>query len=259
MTVGEADRVIPSTTNAFGGVVVAPEALTDRDDLFAGRLARSLAAWKAAGHMLVWLEVPASRSSLIPVAVDSGFSFHHANEIGVMMTLRLVDEAYIPGYATHYIGVGGVVLNSAGELLVVSERYRRRSAHPSYKLPGGALHPGEHLVDGVIREVREETGICTKFESAVCFRHWHGYRFGKSDIYFVCRLSPLSESISRQVEEIDECLWMPVEEYLADHGVSPFNKRIVRSAMDSAGVEPTCMEGYDDRSRFEFFVPGRPA
>ena len=130
---------------------------------------------------------------------------------------------------------------------------------PRISSPGGALHPGEHLVDGVIREVREETGICTKFESAVCFRHWHGYRFGKSDIYFVCRLSPLSESISRQVEEIDECLWMSVEEYLADHGVSPFNKRIVRSAMDSAGVEPTCMEGYDDRSRFEFFVPGRPA
>ena len=120
------------------------------------------------------------------------------------------------------------------------------------------MFPGEHLVEGAIREVFEETGVRTRFESLTCFRHWHEYRFGKSDIYFVCRLSPLSESISRQVEEIDECRWMPVEEYLAADNVSPFNKRIVRAAMDSTGVEPTPMEGYDDHSRFEFFGPGEP-
>ena len=258
VNVKEAAKIVQSTTNAFGGVVVSPDALTDSAEQFGGQLDSSLAAWKAAGRKLVWLEVPASKASLIPVAVESGFAFHHANESGVMMTCRLVDAADFPPYATHYIGVGGVVLNEAKELLVVSERYRRRSAGPSYKLPGGALHPGEHLVDGVIREIKEETGVRTKFESVVCFRHWHGYRFGKSDIYFVCRLSPLSESISRQVEEIDECRWMPVEEYLAADNVSPFNKRIVRAAMDGKGVEPSPMEGYDDHSRFEFFVPGEP-
>jgi 8-oxo-dGTP pyrophosphatase MutT (NUDIX family) len=256
--VNEASNVIQSTSNAFGGVVVSPETLTDSAELFGGQLGRSLAAWKAAGHNLVWLEVPASKASLIPVAVESGFVFHHADESGVTMTRRLVDAAYFPPYATHYIGVGGVVLNDAEELLVVSERYRRRSAGPSYKLPGGALHPGEHLVDGVVREIAEETGVRTKFESVVCFRHWHDYRFGKSDIYFVCRLSPLSDSISRQVEEIDECRWMPVQEYLAADNVSTFNKRIVRAAMDSNGVAPTPMDGYDDHSRFEFFVPEHP-
>jgi 8-oxo-dGTP pyrophosphatase MutT (NUDIX family) len=258
VNVREDDKILQSTTNVFGGVVVSPEALTDGIERFGGQLDHSLAAWKAAGHNLVWLEVPAAKASLIPVAVQSGFVFHHADESGAVMTRRLVDAAYFPPYATHYIGVGGVVLNEEEELLVVSERYRRRNSGPSYKLPGGALHPGEHLVDGVVREIKEETGVHTRFESVVCFRHWHGYRFGKSDIYFVCRLSPLSESISRQVEEIDECRWMPVREYLAADNVSPFNKRIVRAAMDSNGVAPTPMDGYDDHSRFEFFVPERP-
>ena len=36
------------------------------------------------------------------------------------------------------------------------------------------------------------------------FRHWHGYRYGKSDIYFVCRLAPLSEELTMQTEELEE-------------------------------------------------------
>jgi 8-oxo-dGTP pyrophosphatase MutT (NUDIX family) len=192
---------------------------------------------------------------LIPVAVEAGFIFHHSEENHLMLTCRLVEGAFIPGHATHYIGAGGVVLNARDELLVVCERHRR-TKQPYYKLPGGALHAGEHLVDGVIREVLEETGIQTTFESLVCFRHWHGYRYGKSDIYFVCRLAPLSEEVTRQVEEIEECLWMPVEEYFAHDLVSPFNKRIVRAALNSKGVAPEEVDGYADPARYEIFMPG---
>ena len=116
------------------------------------------------------------------------------------MTLPLVQGSYIPPYATHYIGAGAVVLNERDEILVVSERYRMGSSRgPGYKLPGGALHPGEHLVDGAVREVLEETGVHARFESLACLRHWdwHGYRYDKSDIYFVCLLSALSTEITR--------------------------------------------------------------
>ena len=87
-----------------------------------------------------------------------------------------------------------------------------------------------------MREVLEETGVQTKFEALVCFRHWHGYRYGKSDIYFVCRLSPLSEEVTMQAEELEECLWMPVADYFGSELVSVFNKRIVRAALASPGV-----------------------
>jgi 8-oxo-dGTP pyrophosphatase MutT (NUDIX family) len=183
-------EVIEATTNPFRGVIPRPAALPDDPEEFRPLLQRSLEVWKSQGYLVVWLQVPIAKSALIPAAVEAGFTFHHSGESYLMMTHRLVEDAFIPPFATHYIGVGGVVLNDESELLVVCERYRRPGQQPFYKLPGGALQPGEHLVDAVMREVLEETGIKTQFEALVCFRHWHGYRYGKSDIYFVCRLRP---------------------------------------------------------------------
>ncbi|HZA21234.1 MAG TPA: NUDIX domain-containing protein, partial [Dehalococcoidia bacterium] len=185
-----------------------------------------------------------------------GFTFHHSNDDYLMMTYQLVEGAFIPPFATHYIGAGGVVLNPRRELLVVCERHRRPVQAPFYKLPGGALQPGEHLADAVIREVLEETGVKTEFDALVCFRHWHGYRYGKSDIYFVCRLRPLSKDITIQQEEIEECLWMPVEDFLNSADISVFNKHIVKAALDSPGITPAIIEGFEDGTR-EFFMPWR--
>lgn len=247
-------EVLEFTPNPFGGAVIHPEALPEDASAFRQRLHHSLNAWKAGGLKVAWLEVPAVRAGLIPAAVEAGFAFHHSGETYLMMTHRLAEGAFIPAYATHYIGAGGVVLNDRRELLVVCEKYRRMG-RPYYKLPGGALHAGEHLVEGVIREVLEETGVQAQFEALVCFRHWHGYRYGKSDIYFVCRLSPLSEEVNMQAEEIEECRWMPVEDYLNSEFVSVFNKQIVRAALDSPGVAPTHIEGYADPDKYEFFMP----
>ena len=238
----------------FGGVIVESNTLPSDVEEFRSQLDLSLAHWRSDSVRLVWIDVPISHAMLIPVAVEAGFIFHHSEQDHLMLTCRLVEDAFIPGHATHYIGAGGVVLNSRDELLVVCERHRR-TKQPYYKLPGGALQAGEHLVDGVVREVLEETGVQTKFESLVCFRHWHGYRYGKSDIYFVCRLAPLSEVLTMQAEELEECLWMPVHEYLGSELVSTFNKRIVQAAMDGAGVTTEWIEGYGDPSRYEFFMP----
>jgi len=248
-------NVIESTANPFGGVVVNPDGLIADPREFSKQLRHSLTVWESEGFKVVWLTIPISKAGLVPVVVKRGFTFHHATETYVSLTRRLVEEAYIPPHASHYVGVGGVVLNQKKELLVVSERYRTRSRGPSYKLPGGALHPGEHIVQGVVREVFEETGVMTRFESLACLRHWHGYRFGKSDIYFVCRLSPLSLDISMEVAEIEECLWMPVDEFLNADGIHPFNKRIVRAALESPGIVPTALEGYEDAAKYEFFMP----
>ena len=245
------------TTNQFGGVVTDPHALPTDTQEFESALRDSIEAWIAEGYRLVWLELPLSRAAFVPIAADAGFEYHHAQEEYVMMTLQLVFGAYIPPYATHYIGAGAVVINERDEILVVSERYRMGTSRgPGYKLPGGALHPGEHIAHAAVREVLEETGVHARFESLACFRHWHGYRYDKSDIYFVCRLSALSTEITMQEEEIAECLWMPVEHFLSDEsGIHLFNKMIVRAALESPGIEPSPMAGYDDAERFEFFLP----
>ena len=54
------------------------------------------------------------------------------------------------------VGVGGVVVDQGRVLLV------RRGQEPlkgRWTLPGGLLELGESLLEGVVREVREETGL----------------------------------------------------------------------------------------------------
>ena len=247
---------LPSSTNRFGGVVVDPKGLPAHLDGFKERLQYSLNAWTQEGLKVVWLEIPIENSALIPIAVEAGFAFHHSGQDYLMLTYPLVEGAFVPPYATHYIGAGGVVLNERDELLVVWERVHRMSGRKYYKLPGGALLQGEHIVDGVKREILEETGIDTQFEGLVCFRHWHGYRFAKSDIYFVCRLSPLNHKIVADEQEIQECLWMPVDEYLSSEVVGIFNKRIVEAALNGSSMAPAWIEGYQtEPDRREIFMP----
>ena len=249
-------EILSFNTNPFRGVLVDPLMLPEDSQRFRIQLAYSLEEWLSEGFKVAWLEIPLARSNLVPIAANAGFSYHHADTSYVMMTFQLEQDATIPPYATHYIGAGAVVLSEARELLVVSEKYRfRGSRGPAYKLPGGALQLGEHLAEGVVREVLEETGVQAKFEALACFRHWHGYRYGKSDIYFVCRLSPLSHNITMQEEEIAECLWMPVDDFLTDKDISIFNKSVVTAALDYPGIVPGSIAGYGDPDRFEFFLP----
>jgi len=54
------------------------------------------------------------------------------------------------------VGVGGVVVREGAVLLV------QRAAEPlkgHWTLPGGAVEPGETLIEAVQRELREETGL----------------------------------------------------------------------------------------------------
>lgn len=247
--------VLKAAFNQFGGVVVAPDGLPGDPAVFAVQLRRAVATWTDHGRNLVWLEIPIDKARLIPVATEAGFDFHHSGDGYLMLTFRLVPGAFIPPYATHYIGAGGAVFNDRNELLVIWEKAHKQRGFRHYKLPGGALQPREHLVNGVIREVFEETGIRTRFEALTCFRHWHGYRYGKSDIYFICRLSPLNYDIVRQESEIEECVWMPVDEYLNHEDVGIFNRRIVEVALTGRGLVPTWIEGYQtDPAAREIFI-----
>ena len=60
-------------------------------------------------------------------------------------------ERFLP---THIVSAGAAVLNDRGEVLLIKDERRN-----SWTFPGGIVEEGEGLLDGVKREVLEETGI----------------------------------------------------------------------------------------------------
>ena len=58
-----------------------------------------------------------------------------------------------------------------------------------------------------------------------------------------------------QEEEISECRWMPIDEYLNAENVSEFNKEIVKYTITSPGLAHAAIDGYADPERYEFFMP----
>ena len=76
-------------------MIVESQGLPQDAAEFASRLSESLKAWTADGIRLVWLDVPLTRAALVPVAVDAGFGFHHADEDSLTLTRRLVREGIL--------------------------------------------------------------------------------------------------------------------------------------------------------------------
>ena len=247
--------ILKSRNDAFGGIILEPSDLPTDTQIFANDLEESINQWQTTDSKLVWLKLMISQSNLIYPAVKSGFNFHHTSDKSLMLVIRLKPKAFIPPFASHYIGIGGVAINSNREILVVREKYVRRGQINQLKLPGGAINSDEHLVDGVIREVLEETGVETEFVSVSSFRHIHEYRYGKSDIYFVALLKPLSNKITAQTEEIEECKWMPLQEYLNSPEISDFNKIVVKSTLIKPNFTSKLIHEYRSQDLYEFFLP----
>ena len=55
------------------------------------------------------------------------------------------------------IGVSGVVVLRDGDIVLVQRRHPPLQGQ--WSLPGGVLDLGESMVEGLVREVREETGL----------------------------------------------------------------------------------------------------
>nr|GEZ66634.1 NUDIX hydrolase 2-like isoform X1 [Tanacetum cinerariifolium] len=179
------------------------------------------------------------------------------------MLLHWIPETInpIPSNASHIARVGAVVLNDKREMLVVQEKMG--PLRGVWKISTGIIHQGEDISLGVVREVKEETGIDTKFVEVLAFSQEHKVFFGKSELLFLCMMRPLSFDIKIQETEIEAAKWMPLEEYAAqlspqENGLRKYitDLCIAKVDRDYSGFSPILVKSDSDVAYFVSFQIG---
>jgi 8-oxo-dGTP pyrophosphatase MutT (NUDIX family) len=216
----------------FNGIIISKEELPSDVDTFKIELAEIVSFAKTENKNIIWLTLPINLSCLVPSATEFGFVFHNCLEHELTLILKAQTTTFIPFIPTHTLGAGAIVKNQSGQLLVIKEHGMN-----GYKLPGGHIELGEKIETAIIREVLEETGVQADFQSILGFTTRHPFQFGKTNMYLVCRLNAISETIQIQdIEEIAEAKWLDVAEYLADERNAGFNRQMIEALHNADGL-----------------------
>ncbi len=119
-------------------------------------------------------------------------------------------ERFLP---THIVSAGAIVLNDRDEVLLVKDV--RKDA---WTFPGGIIEEGEGVLDGVKREVLEETGVEVEVGELFCvtsntckYPGYSGVKVVPTKVMldFVCRAV---SGTPRPSEENSQTAWFPLDE-----------------------------------------------
>jgi len=234
----------------FGGRTIS---LTQKEcqmspELFALTLQNVTQELQAARVRALWLKLPFAAAKFLPLAVDQGFSSHHALPAYFMLIKWLPGgpvPSSIPHYAHHQIGVAGMVLDGKGNVLGIQEASGVTAGRKDFwKLPGGLVDPKESIRQAVEREVFEETGLRVSFVSLVAFRESLTGPFGLTDFYCICacRLLPNQPEPSPRQGEIAAAKWLPLTQFL---GSPYYQKGLYGSLLKSSAASAKVALGLD--------------
>jgi len=131
------------------------------------------------------------------------------------------------------VGVGGVIIEKGRTLLI-------RRGHPPLKgewsIPGGTLEAGETLVEGVRRELAEETGIEVRVLDLIeVFERIFHDEDGRAKYHFVI-LDYLCEAASgsaRAGGDVTDVAWSE-ESDLGKYSLTPTATRVIKRAFQMA-------------------------
>lgn len=131
------------------------------------------------------------------------------------------------------LGVGGVVISQGLVLLV------RRANPPlqgEWSIPGGMLEVGETVVEGVRRELAEETGVEVSVHGVIeVFERISLDAAGKAAYHFVV-LDHYCEMVRGEVRpgsDVTEVVWVP-EADLEEYSLTPSTTQVIRKAFQIA-------------------------
>lgn len=149
---------------------------------------------------------------------------------------------------THIVAVGGIVENEQGHVLLV------KTQHGGWVFPGGQVEVGENLMDALIREIKEESGIDVIVSNLIGvysntgIYKWHD---GVTDVPtkvmldFICK--PVGGEL-RTSEETSEVLWLEKDKVL-DVVIAPAIRTRYQAFLDFGGS--SCYMEYVTKPNFE--------
>lgn len=207
-------------TDRYNGIIINdPLNFPSTPAEFNDKMERSISKWKLEKKRGVWLTIPPEKIGFAAHAVKHGFEVHSADKKqGLIMTRWLPDTPNtLPSPASHYVGVGCLLLNEdKTEMLVVQEKNGILRGKGFWKIPTGTVENGEDLPRACARELLEETGIEATAKSCVLFRHATQYLNNKGDVFLIFLMElddPENCRIRIQESEIAACEWIPLETY----------------------------------------------
>ena len=136
------------------------------------------------------------------------------------------------------VGVAGALV-ADGKILLI--RRGREPMRGTWSLPGGALETGETILEGVVREVLEETGLLVRpLELVAMLDRILRDEQGAVEFHYVlldwlCELADEDgRSDARAGSDAIEVAWMSAEEIEAMPEMDEAMRRVVRDALARA-------------------------
>lgn len=120
------------------------------------------------------------------------------------------------------LGAAAIILNGAGHVLLVKQSYGRLN----WEIPGGGAEIGESIVETVLREVREETGLLVEAQRTTGVYYEPTLDF----LHFVLLCRRLNENTKFCPDsEVTECAYWPPD--ALPRPISDFTIRRIEEAL----------------------------
>ena len=132
------------------------------------------------------------------------------------------------------VGVGAVVLNAAGDVLLAKRAHEPLKGE--WSLPGGGVELGEPLEDAVAREVLEETGIVVQVGPVIeVLDRIERSADGRVEYHFVIidYLCRATGGLLASGSDADDVRWVPPGR-VADYRITAKATEVIGKAIDMA-------------------------
>ncbi len=135
----------------------------------------------------------------------------------------------------HFTAVKAVIVQN-GKVLLVRESANdpSRSHVGKYDVPGGRLNFGEHPLEGLKREIKEEVNMDVEILKPIGTNYWMPKKDGEEwyivAVFFLC--TPTSSGVVSNFEH-DELVWVDWKD-LEKYNVIPTTKEVLNQYVENA-------------------------